>query len=304
MLTAAPDLTNAWAVFWTDWGRVVVIIGAIVGAILAYWLLKRVIARTVQRIVSGVKKRASATSTEQLNHSPLQQVRIVQRTRTIGTVLNTILAWAIAALAVAIILVQLGINATAVVAVGGFFGAAAGVGAQGLIKDVLNGLFMVFEDQIGIGDVVDLGEASGVVESVGVRVTQVRDVNGTVWFVRNGEITRVGNKSLGWSRAIIDLAIPYDADVDTVEAHVLSFAKTMADEAQWRGKIIDEPEIWGIQSISSQAMVLRVVVKTRPSAVDDVSRELRVRIKRGLDQMGVRIPNLNKVVIDGLDAGS
>ena len=93
-------------------------------------------------------------------------------------------------------------------------GAGLGFGAQNIVKDVLNGLFMVAEDQLGVGDVVDLGEANGVVEAVGIRITQVRDVNGTLWFVRNGEIMRVGNKSQGWARVIIDLPAPYDSDVD------------------------------------------------------------------------------------------
>ena len=113
-------------------------------------------------------------------------------------------------------------------------GAGLGFGAQNIVKDVLNGLLMVGEDQLGVGDVVDLGPATGVVESVGIRITQVRDVNGTLWFVRNGEILRVGNLSQGWARVIIDLSVPYDSDVEAVQARMLDTAIEMRDETKWK----------------------------------------------------------------------
>ena len=230
----------------------------------------------------------------------LAQVRVVQRTRAIGSVLNTMVAWVIAALALILILSILGVNAASLVAMASFLGAAAGIGAQGVIKDFLNGLFMVFEDQVGIGDVVDLGPASGVVESVGIRVTQVRDVDGTLWYVRNGEIARVGNRSQGWARVIIDQAVPYDADVDLVEQRLLDVATAMSEEPAWVGRVIDKPETWGIESVSADAVVLRLVVRTRANARDDVARELRRRVKDGLDQLGIVLPTVQQVVDDGM----
>ncbi|WP_343917588.1 mechanosensitive ion channel family protein, partial [Agrococcus citreus] len=240
--------------------------------------------------------------TEALSNSPLAQVRVVQRTRAIGSVLNTMLAWVIAALALILILSILGVNAASLVAMASFLGAAAGIGAQGVIKDFLNGLFMVFEDQVGIGDVVDLGAASGVVESVGIRVTQVRDVEGTLWYVRNGEIVRVGNRSQGWARVIIDQAVPYASDVDLVEQRLLDVATAMSEEPAWEGRVIDKPETWGIESVSPDAVVLRLVVRTRANARDDVARELRRRVKAGLDELGLDLPSVQKVVGDGLEA--
>ena len=235
-----------------------------------------------------------------LSTLPIARVRCTTRTCAIGSVLNTMVAWVITALALILILSILGVNAGSLVAMAGFLGAAAGIGAQGVIKDFLNGLFMVFEDQLGIGDVVDLGEASGVVESVGIRVTQVRDVHGTLWYVRNGEIVRVGNKSQGWARAIIDQAVPYHADVDAVEQRLLDVATEMSESPEWVGRIIDKPETWGIESVSAEAVVIRLVVKTRASAKDDVARELRRRVKAGLDDLGVELPSLQKVVVQGL----
>ncbi|MCR8671461.1 mechanosensitive ion channel family protein [Agrococcus sp. HG114] len=293
-----------WAAFgewWGAWGAPIGVILTILGAILAYWIVKRLIARVVQQVVSGVKRRADAADTEALSSSPLAQVRVVQRTRAIGSVLNTIVAWVIAALALILILSILGVNAASLVAMAGFLGAAAGVGAQGVIKDFLNGLFMVFEDQVGIGDVVDLGEASGVVESVGIRVTQVRDVHGTLWYVRNGEIVRVGNKSQGWARVIVDQAVPYHADVEAVESRLVEVATAMSEEPEWLGRIIDKPEVWGIESVSAEAVVIRLVVKTRASAKDDVARELRRRVKAGLDDLGVQLPSLQQVVVKGME---
>jgi len=173
------------------------------------------------------------------------------------------------------------------------------------VKDVLNGLFMVIEDQLGVGDVVDLGPATGVVESVGIRITDIRDVNGTLWHVRNGEIVRVGNISQGWARAIIDLAVPYESDIDEVEALILGTALELADESKWKRLILEKPEVWGIESISAEAIVIRLVVKTRTSAKDDVARELRARLKRTLDGAGIRLPALNSIVLTGFEgAGS
>jgi small conductance mechanosensitive channel len=184
-------------------------------------------------------------------------------------------------------------------------GAGLGFGAQNIVKDVLNGLFMVAEDQFGVGDVVDLGSATGIIEDVGIRITKVRDVNGTLWSVRNGEILRVGNMSQGWSRVIIDLAVPYDADSAAVQERMLATANELAVEPKWRGRVMERPEIWGIESISAEAVVIRLVMKTHASSKDDVARELRGRLKGALDDMGIKLPALNSVVLSGFEgAGS
>ncbi|HWD62030.1 MAG TPA: mechanosensitive ion channel domain-containing protein, partial [Humibacter sp.] len=183
-------------------------------------------------------------------------------------------------------------------------GAGLGFGAQNIVKDVLNGLFMVMEDQLGVGDVVDLGPATGIVEVVGIRVTQIRDVNGTLWFVRNGEILRVGNMSQGWARVITDLAVPYDSDVDAIEDRMLQVANELATTPKWRARIVERPELWGIESVSADAIVLRIVLKTRTTAKDDVARELRKRLKSALDEMDVTLPSLSSVVLSGFDGAA
>jgi small conductance mechanosensitive channel len=301
------------ASFWTDLGAWAVQAGwnlvsavcIIGGAFLLSYILRVVIRHVVARIVNGVKKGQNVSDTQALVASPLAAVRLVQRTRTLGSVLTNIVNVTIGIVAIILIL-----NVFAKDVLGSFalltaaIGAGLGFGAQNIVKDVLNGLFMVMEDQLGVGDVVDLGSATGVVEAVGIRVTQVRDVNGTLWFVRNGEILRVGNMSQGWARVIIDLAVPYDADIEAVQAKMLETATALATSTKWRSRILEKPELWGLESISSEAMVIRIVLKTRTTARDDVSRELRLRLKQALDELGVKLPSLSAVILTGFDSAA
>lgn len=271
-------------------------------ALLLRWILHFVIDRVVRQIVTGAKKKQNAVDTQALIVSPLAAVRLVQRTRTLGSVLTNVVN-----VIILIVTVLLVVNVLSQTILGSFalltaaIGAGLGFGAQNIVKDTLNGLFMVMEDQLGVGDVVDVGPATGMVEAVGIRITQVRDVNGILWFVRNGEILRVGNMSQGWARAIIDLTVPYDTDVDAVQAEILRVATDMASNGKWRSRILEKPEIWGLESISDDALLLRLVVKTRTSTKDDVSRELRMRLKNALDEMGVKLPSLASVVLTGFD---
>ncbi|MCH1883449.1 mechanosensitive ion channel domain-containing protein [Agrococcus sp. ARC_14] len=300
----ADDAGIDWAAvgaWWERWGAPIGVLLVIVGAFIAYAIVKAIVGRVVHEVVTGVKRKADAADTEALVNSPLAQVRVVQRTRAIGSVLNTLAAWLIGAFGLILILSILGVDPASLVAMAGFLGAAAGIGAQGVIKDFLNGLFMVFEDQLGIGDTVDLGEASGIVESVGIRVTQVRDVNGTLWYVRNGEIIRVGNESQGWARVVIDQAVPYESDIDAVTQRLIDVATDLSEDVAWLGRIIDKPAVWGIESVSAEAVVVRLVVKTRASAKYDVARELRRRVKDGLDDLGVTLPSLQKIVVKGIE---
>lgn len=284
-------------------GTLLTVAGIIVGAFVLAWVLRFVIRRVVNRIVSGAKSRANVDDTQALERSPLAAMRLVQRTRTLGSILQNIVNVAIVIVAVLLI-----VHVLAPTALGSFallsaaIGAGLGFGAQNIVKDVLNGIFIVAEDQVGIGDVVDLGLASGVVEYVSVRITHVRDVNGTLWYVRNGEITRIGNMSQGWSRVIIDLAVPVDADVDEVEDTLLAAAKELAATPKWRTRIIEEPEVWGLESISGDALVIRLVMKTRANAKDDVARELRMRLKHAIDEMGLTLPQLNTITLSGQEA--
>ncbi|PXA67834.1 mechanosensitive ion channel domain-containing protein [Cryobacterium arcticum] len=299
-----------WDSFWKTTNDIltwpiVQVVFIIIFAILARWVLLFVIRRVVTQIVSGVKKTQNVDDTQALNVSPLSAVRTVQRTRTLGSVLTNIVN--VLVVVVAILLVVNAIDDTILSSFAlltAALGAGLGFGAQNIVKDVLNGLFMVMEDQLGVGDVVDLGPATGVVEAVGIRITQVRDVNGTLWFVRNGEILRVGNMSQGWARVIIDLAVPYKTDVDAVQAEMLRVAVEMATNSKWRSRVLEKPEVWGLESISEEAIVIRIVIKTRTTAKDDVARELRMRLKKALDAMGVQLPSLTSIVLTGFEGAA
>jgi small-conductance mechanosensitive channel len=288
--------------FYGDYHKLIDVIVIIVVAIIARYLLRLVIDYAVNRIVTGVKKKQSVEDTQAIMASPLTAVRVVQRTRTLGSVLNNVVTAVVVIIAALSVVTTVNPGITAAFSlITAALGAGLGFGAQNIVKDVLNGLFMVAEDQLGVGDVVDLGPATGVVEAVGIRVTQIRDVNGTVWFVRNGEILRVGNMSQGWSRVIIDLAVPYHVDVQSVQERMLATAVDMATNSKWRSRIIERPEIWGIESISEDAIVIRIVVKTRSGAKDDVARDLRARLKSALDAMDIQLPSLHSVVLEGFD---
>ncbi|WP_435081550.1 mechanosensitive ion channel domain-containing protein [Clavibacter michiganensis] len=291
--------------FFSTWGVLIRVISYVLGGILLRWILLVVIRHTVDQIVTGVKKRQNVDDTQSIQASPLTAVRVVQRTRTLGSVLSNITTVVIVVIVLASVLSEVAPNVTSSLALlTAALGAGLGFGAQNIVKDILNGLFMVVEDQLGVGDVVDVGPATGVVETVGIRITTLRDVNGTLWFVRNGEILRVGNMSQGWARVVIDLAVPYDADVQAVQERMLATATELASTPKWRSRIVEKPELWGIESISESAVVIRVVVKTRSNARDDVSRELRGRLKASLDAMGVTLPSLSAVVLTGFDSAA
>jgi small conductance mechanosensitive channel len=305
------DITDVATVdFWRSVGEwfvaagfnVLGAVGIIVAAIVVSWVLRAVIRRVVGRIVSGAKNKANVDDTQALERSPLAAVRLVQRTRTLGSILQNIVNVAIVVIALVMVVGLLAPDLLAsLTLLTAAIGAGLGFGAQNIVKDVLNGIFIVAEDQVGIGDVVDLGLATGVVEYVSIRITHVRDVNGTLWYVRNGEITRIGNMSQGWSRVIIDLAVPADADIREVEGAMLDAAKSLAEEPKWRSRVIEQPEVWGLESVSGDALVIRLVMKTRANAKDDVARELRMRLKHAIDDLGLTLPQLNSIVLTGLE---
>jgi small conductance mechanosensitive channel len=287
-----------WAVvvdFYTGWfGIPAKIATIIVVAALVRLVLQIVIRRVVNRVISGVKKKQNVEDTAALQASPVAAMRIVQRTRAFGGVLSSTVTTVVVLVSLVLIVSAIDPNATGAFSlITAALGAGLGFGAQNVVRDVLNGLFIVTEDQLGVGDVVDTGQATGVVEAVGIRVTTLRDVNGTVWYVRNGEILRVGNMSQGWARVILDLAIPYDADIDAVKDRMLATGVEMRADGKWKRLMMEQPEIWGIESISAEAIILRMVVKTRTGAKDEVARELRRRVKGTLDGMGLRLPSLN-----------
>ena len=266
--------------------------------VLVAWLVSRLARRaigrfvrsfedpTLQRTVARVRERSPAA----LPQPPPGSDRAVQRARTIGAVFRSVATatvWSIAAL---MVFAEFDVNLGPLIAGAGIVGVALGFGAQSLVKDFLTGIFMLLEDQFGVGDVIDCGEASGVVEGVSLRTTRLRDVEGTVWHVPNGQIVRVGNKSQEWSRALLDVEVAADSDVPTA----MTVIKQVADEV-WRDpelgpSVLEEPEVWGVERFGPDGIAIRLVVRTRPADQWKVLRELRQRLKVALQGAGVELP--------------
>ncbi len=183
---------STWDAFIADNLTVIRVVFIIIGALVARALLRSATKRIIENVVSGAKRAAGGA---QPRDSVNANARIVQRTRTLGSVLGTLINWVMGVVATILVLSELGFEVTAIVAGAGILGAGLALGAQDIVRDILNGIFMVFEDQIGVGDKVNVGDAEGVVEEVTIRITKIRDSKGTLWFVRNGQIQRVASKS-------------------------------------------------------------------------------------------------------------
>ena len=264
--------TEFWANYQTPIHVALILLIAVIGRALLLVSVRRV----VSGVVSGVKSEAKAVAEDA--ESPLVKARVIQRTKTIGSVLSNFITWGIALITVTMVLNELGVQVGALIAGAGILGAAVGFGAQSLVRDLISGLFIVFEDQFGVGDVVDLGEVKGAIEAVGLRVTQVRDVEGTLWYVRNGEIARVGNKSQGFSRVIVDLSFEPSVDIEKAKSAMLAAAGTVSKSKTLGTQLIGQAEVWGIQALSGDSLVIRMVQQVASKGVDEVGRELRASV--------------------------
>jgi hypothetical protein len=210
-----------------------------------------------------------------------------QRVRALGSILRSAASVTVFAIGGVVVLGDLGINLAPLLASAGVVGIAIGFGAQNLVRDYVSGVFMLVEDQYGVGDVITVGDATGTVETVTLRITRLRDVNGIVWHIRNGAIEKVGNESQGWARAVIDFPVPYAADLTTIREVLSATASSLWDEPAWRAVMLEEPEVWGAQEVSSSQVTMRIVAKTAPLRQWEVEREVRARVKAALDTAGI-----------------
>ena len=276
------------------------------------WVANRLVRRAIHRFTDGIgnpeaqerirrlKRRAPAAVVPAGSLS----LRSAARARTLAQVLQSIATIGIWTIALVMMLGELGVNLGPLIAGAGIAGVAIGFGAQSLVKDFLSGIFMLAEDQYGVGDIIDAGEASGTVEEVSLRTTRLRDVNGTVWHIPNGMIERVGNKSQQWARALLDVGIAYGADIDEAQSVIKQVADGLWREPEWSGKILDEPEVWGIEQLGPDAIVIRLVVKTQPSEQFAVTRELRRRLADAFYHEGIELPFPQRSVWVRRDRGS
>jgi len=294
--------TLAASTFWQsvgDWitRNALIIIATIVVSFIIWWLLVRLI----RRVTTQAKNRLDAQDrpgqargvegTQELT-AVLMSARREQRFEAIAQLLRSITTFSIVTLALLIILGQLGVNMAPLLASAGVIGVALGFGAQTLVKDFLSGIFLVLEDQFGVGDVVDLGPATGTVEEVTLRVTRIRDLSGVVWYVRNGEILRVANRSQGWTMAIVDVPIAYNEDLDRVRRIVDEVGRQMDADPAYDGILFGTPTYAGVESVSGEAVFVRVTAKAAPDQQMSAGRALREQLKVAFDKAGVRVPVL------------
>lgn len=261
-------------------------------AYLVVRITRLAIRRVVRRLarddaVEKLDRLRRRTGLSLLDTSPVPSTRRKQRAETIGAVLRSVSSALIWATAVVMVLDELGVNLAALGVGATVMGVALGFGAQTLVRDFLSGLFMLIEDQYGVGDVVNAGPATGVVEGVSLRTTRLRDNEGTVWHIPNGQITWVGNKSQQWARALLDVAVAYDTDVGAAMDLVRRTAEELRRDPQFATLILDAPEVWGVEAIAADRVVIRLAVKTRPLEQWRVARELRARLKQALDAAGI-----------------
>jgi moderate conductance mechanosensitive channel len=241
----------------------------------------------------GVHERVRRVTPDALLETAEHSQRSEQRLEALASVLRSVTAFVIFVIATFMVLGEVGIELGPLLAGAGIVGVALGFGSQSLVKDFLSGLFILIEDQFGVGDIVDLDrETQGTVEAVTLRTTRLRSVDGTVWHVPNGEIRRVGNKSQHWSRALLDLEVAYGTDLARAQEVVRQVAHEVAETDP---QVLEEPEVWGIERMTTTGVVIRLVVKTTPAEQYRVSRELRERVLGAFAAAGIEVPHVAAV---------
>lgn len=271
-------------------GRTVETVVIVVVAVVSRYLVHRMIGR----LVDGVTSRRLRLAPPRLGSGSISEgarpaegsPRRAQRARTIGSVLRSAASAIILGIAAVMILAEFGVALGPILASAGIVGVAIGFGAQTLVRDFLSGMFMLLEDQYGVGDSVDLGDAVGVVETVGLRVTTVRDMRGVLWYIRNGEIIRVGNKSQGWAMVVIDIPIGF-VNSEEATAVLRTAAQALADEPEHATEFLEPPDVIGVEQLTVDGAVIRTIAKTTADGQPIVQRELRRRLTEALETSGI-----------------
>jgi small-conductance mechanosensitive channel len=268
---------------------------------LAVWIVGRLAVRAVTRsIETGLPfRRGARQALERANvdlppidpqEARLMEERRRQRAGTIRTVLNSALLVVLLTVLIVMLLDLVGVPVAPLIASAGIVGVAFSFGAQSLVKDLLAGLFMLIEDQYGVGDVVDLGPATGLVEEVGLRSTRLRALDGTVWYVANGEVVRAGNMTRLWSRAFIEVRLSYDTDLDEARQAMLDSVAAAREGSEAVDKaILADPEVPGIESFDYYSIAVRVMIQVAPTMQWEVMRHVRLEMRRIFGERGIRM---------------
>jgi moderate conductance mechanosensitive channel len=278
-----------------------------VGRILFIIILALLVRTALCRLLNRVAERAATATLPVAPNGRVHKAAVAvhaagserraQRARALGSILRSAISAIVFGIAALTILGILGFDLAPLLASTTVLGVALGFGAQNLVRDYLAGILMLVEDHYGVGDTINAGVATGTVEAMTLLTTEVRDVNGVVWHIRNGTIDSVGNESQGWSRAVIDYPVPYGEDLARIRHLMEQAAVSLYRERGWRKVMLEKPEVWGAQELSSKEVTMRIVAKTAPMRQVEVARELRARVKAVLDAAGVPPAGPDTIVI-------
>jgi moderate conductance mechanosensitive channel len=273
---------------WARWSQPMLAGVRIVVIIVGAWLLIALL----QRLVRTLRLRIAAR---------LDGVDATRRAETLGRVARYLIALVVSALAVMMVLAEVGISLAPILGAAGVVGLAIGFGAQSLVKDYFTGFFLLFEDQIRTGDVVDIAGIGGLVEDITLRHVRLRDYDGHVHFVPNGLITTVTNKGRQYAQAVVDVGVAYRENVDEALAVMREVGAALRADAAFEARILGDIEIAGVERWDDSAVVLRCRFKVAPLAQWDVRRECLRRLKQAFDEHGIEIPYPHMTVYAGAD---
>ncbi|MFG2842683.1 mechanosensitive ion channel family protein [Kitasatospora sp. NPDC048296] len=234
------------------------------------------------------------------NHGVVNPERRQQRSEAIGSVLRSVASFSILGTAALMVLSALGVNLAPLLASAGVAGVAIGFGARNLVTDFLSGVFMIMEDQYGVGDDIDTGVATGTVLEVGLRVTKLRGANGEIWYIRNGEVKRIANMSQGWATASVDVQVGYKENLQRVEDLIQETAESLSKEAPYDELVWAPVSILGVESVAADSVMVRVEARTAPGKAPLVSRALRQRLKSAFDLAGIKVKEEATAVATGV----
>ena len=282
------------------------VLAVLIGAYIINRIVRRAIDRAEARMLRDREEKLRARRDEEIGDGRFAEMELKarpkaieltlaseaakQRAKTLGSILRSTATAIIYTIGILISLSEFDINLGPLIAGAGIAGIALGFGAQSIVKDFLSGFFMLVEDQYAVGDVVDVGEATGLVESISLRTTQIRDVNGTLWHIPNGEILRVGNKSQQWARVVLDIEVAYGTDIAHASRVIKETADSVWNEHLENATIIEEPEIWGVEMFAESSIAIRLVAKVEPGEQWMTGRIIRGRLVDAFDREGIEIP--------------
>jgi moderate conductance mechanosensitive channel len=295
-LAGDPGVAHVLGTTVPDWvdralGPAVRIVVVLLAGALVRFAVHRLIDRLAEQVAAGGGGLAAfdrlAPTSAILSHGPLAVERRQARARAIGSVLKSVATGLVAGV-VALMVVQEFYDIGPLLAGAGILGLTLGLGAQSVVRDFLAGIFMIIEDQYGVGDTIQTGDVTGTVESVGLRVTRVRDDDGAIWYLRNGDIQRLGNRSQGWSRATVQVAVGYGEDLDQVRRLVLETAREVLADPGLAELVEGEPAWSGVQRLGPSAVQVQLEVRTRAGQDAAVARAVRAGIARRLAADGIQ----------------